>query len=162
MELKEITADKYRQFIEKRFKKGKRSINKVAINMILDYTLRHTWFTQMLCNRLYQLDRAIGEEEVKWAMKDILDEQELMFLRFRQLLSKKQWDLLKAIAKEERVEQATSGAFISEYALGGSATVLRSLTKLQQDEFVVIQYENDKQYYRLNDVFLMRWMQYKY
>ena len=162
MELKEITADKYRQFIEKRFKKGKRSINKVAINMILDYTLRHTWFTQMLCNRLYQLDRAIGEEEVKWAMKDILDEQELMFLRFRQLLSKKQWDLLKAIAKEERVEQATSGAFISEYALGGSATVLRSLTKLQQDEFVVIQYENDKPYYRLNDVYLMRWMQYKY
>jgi hypothetical protein len=162
IELKEIEEDKYTKFIQTRFKKGQRGINKDALKMILDYTLRHTWFTQMLCNRLYQLNRTVGIDEVKWGMKDILDEQELMFLRFRQLLSKKQWDLLKAIAKEERVVQATSGEFISKHALGGSATVLRSLNKLQQDEFVVVQYENDTPYFRLNDVFLMRWMQYKY
>ncbi len=162
LELKEIDEIAYKKFIEKHFKKGKKTINADAITFILNQTMVHTWYTQMVCNRLYEHYTNIGLNEVKQVLKNILEEMEISFYRFRQILPKGQWELLKAIGKEEKVFQPTANSFLKMHQLSGSASVLLALKKLLNDEFIVEQYENDKRYYRLSDVFLIRWMQWRY
>ena len=162
VELKEIKKSDYSKFITKHFKKVKKSIEKDAIDKILEYTLVHTWYTQTLCNRLYQTYDAVSVDNVKKMFNIILEESEITFYRFRQLFSKGQWDVLKAIGREEKVIQPTSSKFIKKHDLPGSASILRALEKLVKDEFVVEIFEKDKKHYRLNDVFLMRWLQWKY
>jgi hypothetical protein len=161
-ELKEIPADVYTAFIARHFKAGRRKISADAIAEILQITLGHTWYVQMVCNRLYQLNMAIDKSEVREMIQRICVEQEIVFYRYRQLLAKGQWQLLKAIAKEGEVEAITASKFIARHNLKGSASVLRSLEKLMNDEFVVQMHAKDKPYYRLNDVFLMIWMNMKY
>jgi hypothetical protein len=162
LELKEIGENDYKAFIKKNFKKAKKTIEDKAIDMILESTLVHTWYTQALCNRLYQNYNQIDIPEVMKTLHAILQESEVTFYKFRQLLTKSQWEVLKAVGKEEKVFHPTSKDFIQTHKLGSSAAVLRSLDKLMNDEFIVEQYENGKKYYRVNDVFMIRWFQWAY
>ncbi len=162
VELKEIETLSYKKFIDKHFKKAKKTIEPQAIDFILEQTMTHTWFTQMLCNRLFQAHSKISVLEAKLELKNILEEMELSFYRFRQILPSGQWELLKAIGISEKVFQPTANEFMQLHKLKGSASVLLALKKLLKDEFVVEQYENEKRYFRLNDVFLIRWMQWRY
>ena len=132
------------------------------MDLIFGYTLTHTWFTQMLCNRLYSLHTAISIKEVKAVLTEILMEFEITFFRYRQLLSKGQWNLLLALAKEEKTYQPMGKKFIHRYKLSGTASIRQALHKLIEDEFVVEMYEKEVRYYRLNDVFLLRWMAWVY
>lgn len=162
LELKEIDREAYHQFIAKQFKLHKKSIDDEAIAEILLRTNRHTWYVQMLCNRLFQSYEKVGKTEVAKTILTICEEQEIVFYRYRQLMAKGQWNLLKAIALETKVEKITASEFIRKHRLGGSASVLKALTKLVKDEFVVQIFDDEKSFYRLNDVFLMIWIQIKY
>lgn len=162
LELKEIGADDYKAFIKKHFKKAKKTIDDNALDLILENTLIHTWYTQAMCNRLFQEYTTVGVAEVKATLHSILKESEVTFYKFRQLLTKSQWEVLKAVGKAEKVYHPTSKDFIHNNKLGSSAAVLRSLDKLVIDEFIVEQYENEQRYYRLNDVFMLRWFQWIY
>lgn len=93
---------------------------------------------------------------------ELLRENETHFYRFRKLLTSLQPKLLVAISKEEKVKQPTSSRFITTYDLGSSASVLRAMSKLQSDEFIVEIWEDDERYYRVNDVFLIRWVKWRY
>ena len=115
-----------------------------------------------MCNRLYQRYDTITIVEVKNMMNTILEESEITFYRFRQLFTKVQWNVLKAIGRDEKVYKPTSNKFIKNHDLPSSASILRALDKLVEDEFVVEIIEGESKYYRLNDVFLMRWLQWKY
>lgn len=162
MELNEIETNDYQKFISKHFAKGEKKITQPALELIQKYTLNHTWYVQALCNRLYQKYNEVGEQEVRNSLVELLRENETHFYRFRKLLTSLQWKLLVALSKEEKVAQPTSSRFITTYDLGSSASVLRALSKLQSDEFIVEIWENDERYYRVNDVFLMRWVKWRY
>jgi len=76
------------------------------------------------------------------------------------LLTKQQWLLLKAIAHEGEVYSPTSKDFISKYALGSSATVLRSLHALLTKEMIFSDYNPDGiMFYSVYDVLFRRWIQ---
>lgn len=162
IELKEIGAQDYAKFIQRHFKRGQKQISSSALKQIEEYTLNHTWYVQALSNRLYQMYQQVDDAEVRNALVQLLKEHETHFYRYRRLLTSFQWKLLVAIAKEEKVLQPTSGRFIHTHQLGSSASVLRALNKLVDDEFVVEIYDKDTRYYRVNDVFLIRWVQWKY
>jgi hypothetical protein len=159
MEINEIPHKEYFKFIDKKFNQKTKRINAEEINEILAFTSLHTWYVQYMCNRLYAKNRKItlkllNEEKVK-----MLDEFEPVYHNYKALLSTFQWQVLRAVAREEKLFKPSAFAFLYKYNLGAAASVKRALDSLVTQDMVSIIWENNEKYYRLNDVFLMRWFQ---
>ncbi|MFL5752419.1 MAG: AAA family ATPase [Bacteroidia bacterium] len=156
--LEKIEAPRYAAFIEKYLRKGKHKTTVEGIAKILEVCRSHTWFVQYLCNKLYAATTiSVNEFAVKAVLLSILRENEVVYYNYRNLLTDFQWQLLKAIAKEETVSQPTSKQFIQKYKLGTPSSVKTALKALTEKEMVYA--ENGA--YLVYDVFLSRWMQQK-
>ena len=142
---------------------GKRSITRETIDYILEWSRLHTYYVQLLCNRLFTAEaKTITPDSVNAQIELIFKEQEAVFFTFRELLTSPQWSLLAAIAKENKVYTPTAKAFLRTYDLGTPATVKRSLDALLRKEMIFRKFDNDGQmYYQVYDVFLSRWLEYK-
>jgi sulfur carrier protein ThiS len=159
--LKSIDKEKYRHFIRLNFEKGKRTIEEEAINYILNWTNTYTFYTQFVCNRAY-LHKKVTVEVVKRECAIILNEQESVFLQYRKLLTAKQWNLLVALAKEEKLNQFYSKDFMTKYKLGNSSTIKRMVDALLEKEMILEENSTTETTYRVYDIFLMRWLQRTY
>ena len=161
--LQKIDSNIYSKFIKKLFKKEKRKISQDIINQILEWAHGHTYYVQAVCASLFDMKIAeITEEDLRRAKLNILNAEQSFFLKYRNLLSTKQWNLLKAIAIESRLEKPTSAAFISEYKLGSSAVVLRAIDALIKKDMIYSDYHTDgTKYFAVIDVFFERWAQWK-
>ena len=158
--LTKIERTEYAKFITKIFKKHQKSISDEAVDFILNWTKRHTYYTQALCNKVYaQSANQITIETVYKSCDEILKEQENIFYQYRNLLTKLQWKLLKAIAKEDKVDQPTGIHFISKYNLGNASSVRRSLLSLIDKEMVFENNTKDQTYYSVYNCFLSRWLE---
>lgn len=80
------------------------------------------------------------------------------FYQYKNLLTQSQWNLLRAIAKEERIYQPQSKAFIQKHGLGTPALVKRSLDALLAKEMIYYQSGVEQPFYEVYDKFLMRWL----
>lgn len=159
--LSEIEKNIYNEFIIRKFKNGGKSIKKEIANEILSWTRQHTYYVQLLCNRLYNLPNEIIDSKL-WKIEadKLLKEQNLMFFTYRDILTKPQWKLLKAIAKEQKVKNITASEFIKKHDLGSSAGVIRSLNSLLKKNMLFKKYdENDDSLYLIFDTLLQRWME---
>ncbi len=120
----------------------------------------HTYYVQLLCNRTFlssakKIDSGVWKEEAN----KILKEQEFVFFGYREMLTKPQWNLLKAMAKDGKVFQPSSADFISRHMLGNGATVMRSLKSLQKMEMVHRETNQDGEtFYGIYDVLFRRWI----
>lgn len=153
-----IEVDAYTAFIARHFNKAGRSISDEAVAFVLDWTRRHTYYTQVVCNRLFgypSVTLDIAKEECARLIK----EQELVYYQYRNLLTGPQWNLLAAIAKEGNVYHPTGGSFIADHKLGTAATVKRSLEALIQKEMIYRNADGSGQYYQVYDCFLSRWLE---
>lgn len=158
--LSNIPQEKYNVFIKKVFKKYKRTITNDAVDFILNWTKKHTYYTQALCNKVFaQNNDKITIEDVYKSCDTILKEQENIFYQYRNLLTKSQWKLLTAIAKEESVSQPTSFGFISKYDLGNPSSVRRSLLSLIDKEMVYEISNKEQNKYSVYNCFLSRWLE---
>lgn len=160
MLLNTIPNGKYKSFIKRLFTKNQKKIDDVSIDFILKWTKTHTYYTQALCHKVFQLsNKIITLKEVYNACDNILREQEVVYFQYRKLLTKGQWNLLQAIAKEDIVQQPTNNIFIRKYELGGSASVLRSLNSLIEKEMIMEEIDKEgKSSYQVYDCFLSRWL----
>jgi hypothetical protein len=133
-------------------------------DQLLDWTKCHTYYVQLLCNRIFQMPISIYEAS-HWqtSAQQILDENETFFLHYRTLLSHQQWKLTVAIAKTGRVYGPTSKDFIGKNNLGSSATVFKSLDILIDKEMIFKELDTEgNTYYEVYDVFFERWIQGTY
>lgn len=161
LKLDKLNGDIYAKFIRKKFQEYNKTIDIQVVKEMLDWTNHHTFYVQQLSNRVFSAttDKATSEMWRRVA-GSILAEQEIVFFTIRNLLTKHQWQLLKAIAAGKKVYQPTAGAFISRNALGSSASVLRSLGVLISDELVMHDFDtNGNTYYAVYDVYLQRWVE---
>lgn len=155
MELGEINKEVYAQFIQEKFAFGKVKIEKGVINLIQELTFNHTYYVQELCNRLYATkEKTITIELVKEKFYEILMERESHYYNTRNLLTKQQFELLRAIAKEGGVEQPTSQKFINKYQLGTTSTV--NSAKKSLIEKALLFKENTT--YHVDNVFFRQWL----
>ena len=161
LKIGKINIDQYSTFIRNHFQNAGKQISNEVINAILEWTDVHTYYVQLLCNRVYAMDtKIIIQETWKEEADRLLQEQEIVFFKYRDLLTKQQWLLLKSIAHEGEVYSPTSRDFIFKYALGSSATVLRSLNALLSKEMIYSDYNPDgRLFYSVYDVLFRRWMQ---
>ncbi len=159
-----IQRETYQQFIVYQFERYKRKMPLDLAGTIWDWASGHTYYVQLLCNRLFaNCGKQISELDINNTIVKILREQEIVFFQYRELLTKPQWNLLKAIGIEDVVSSPTASDFINKHQLGSSATILRSLNALETKEMIYKDSgENGEKNYRVYDVLLRRWMQAKF
>jgi len=158
--LSAIPEEEYKRFIEERFNERKKSITGEAVNFILEWTRRHTYYTQSVCNTVYSSGgKNIDLQSVKVICGEILEEQEKTFLQYRHLLTSNQWQVLMAVAKEGKVYRPNAGEFLEKYSLGTPAGVTRSLESLLTKEMIFEESDASGKYYSVYDLFLSRWLE---
>lgn len=160
LHLKPIDRNVYKNFIIKMFSDNNKKIDDNIVENILDWTKVHTYYVQLLCNRVYTNTKSHTPENLWEEEADkLIKEQELMFFNYREMLGKTQWKLIKAIAKQGNVFSLTSTEFIKKYDLGSSSAVLRAVKSLIQKDLIVKQF-NDKgnSFYSVYDIILFHWL----
>lgn len=162
MKIGKIKRDSYAGFITRHMAGGGKQIDREIVDEILEWTQVHTYYVQLLCNRIYSSHTTVITNETwKHEAAELLKENEPVFFRYRDLLTKQQWLLLKAIACEMQVYNPTSKDFVSKYDLGNVSTVLRSLQSLQHKALIYSDYnESGVLYYSVYDLLFTRWMQH--
>lgn len=156
MFLEKIPASEYRAFIKKQFKKKKINVDDEAINHILKITNNHTFYVQFLCNRLYSKNiQQLTKENIQLTLNEIIDENEPMYFSLKNLLTKQQFRIIIAIAKEKGVSKPTSKKLIDKYHLPGASSVKSAINNLMEKE--LIYYEKDSYY--VYDVFFSKYLE---
>ena len=157
--LGKISEQSYSNFIRTLLQTHHRSITDDALQFILDWTRRHTYYTQQLCHTIYangSVDIAI--EDVKKACDQLMKQGEAVFLQYRQMLTDKQWNYLIAIAKEENVQQITAAAFLKNHKIGSPSVSRRLADALCEKGLLNDEVTLAGTIYSVSDVFLSRWM----
>ena len=161
--LEKLNREVYAEFITKNFRDGGFDIDDASVDYILDWTRRHTYFTQRLCHTVYDMAHdKVDVALVKQAAEQILQSDSVVFGQYQQLLTTGQWNFLIAIAKEGEASQITSRQFLRKYHLGNPSSVSRIVPSLVEKNLLDENIADGKTIYSINDVFLSRWLEKKY
>lgn len=155
MSLKKIHLDVYSDFIRQCFEKAGKKISTEALELIIDFTEVYTYYTQVLSNLVFSITvRTAGIKEVRLAIQQVLDSRKDDYSALLRLFSTNQLKLMKAVAKEDGVEQISSKLFLNTYGFS-SATVIQASRVLIEKEFL---YHTDRGI-MVYDLFLKRFLQ---
>lgn len=158
--LGKISAESYTAFIRRLFNQCGREIDHEAIDFILEWTRRHTYYTQQLCHTIFANgDASIDITEVKAACEQLMQEGEAIYLQFRQMLTIKQWSYLIAVAKEGYVSQITAAQFLGRHRIGSASTSQRLADALCEKGLLNDDITAKGVTYSVNDVFLSHWLE---
>lgn len=161
IKLGKIEMEIYRDFIVQTFRRNVKTLAPTLAEEILDWTKCHTYYVQLLCNKLFQVPvKDYVQSDWHSCAQQILAENETFFIHYRTLLSTQQWKLLVAIALAGRAYAPTSKDFLSKYKLGSSATVFKSIDSLLEKDMIYKEYDQEgRVFYEVYDVFFERWIQ---
>jgi len=163
LKLQKIDRDIYADFIVKQFEINKKSIAKETAAEILNWCDTHTYYVQLLCNKLFAAIHKVAKtEHWKQQANALLMEQEPFFINYRNLLTTAQWKLFKAIASEGIVYHPTASEFIRSHNLSASASVIRALNSLLGYELIYRETTpNGETYYKVYDILFQNWVKVK-
>lgn len=158
-----IPKGEYAPFITQLLKANQRDMDGQALNGLLEYTRLHTYYVQLMMSRCFiRPEKKLTQQSWHEEADKLLVEQQSIFFGYRDMLTKGQWALLKAIAAEGNVVEPSSRRFLEKHQLGTSATVLRSLRALMDKKLVYFDYHADGQkYFGVYDLLFERWIQRK-
>jgi len=158
--LDKISEESYSAFIRRLFGEHQRTITNDAVSFILDWTRRHTYYTQQLCHTVFANGASlVTGDEVKKACEQLMKQGETVYLQYRQMLTDKQWDYLIAVAKEESVVQITSSSFLKKYKIGLPSVSRRLATALVEKGLLNEEVGLSETTYSVSDVFMSHWME---
>jgi hypothetical protein len=150
----------YAKFIQQKFESHQRTIDEDCLHFICNWTNLHTFYTQYFCFTLFAKNRRhCTLQDAYDTAAEILKLNENTFFQYKNLLTQAQWNLLKAIAKTEKVYHPQAKQFISQHHLGTPSLVKRGLDALLEKEMIFYQSAVEEPYYAVYDTFLMRWIQ---
>jgi uncharacterized protein len=163
LHLDKIEEEKYSAFIKLQFETFGKQINTEALDFILTWSKRHTFYTQSLCNTVFRFTNTEATlDTVKMACTELLQSGEPVFFQYRNLLTPAQWNFLIAVAKEDEVRQPTSQQFIMQYKIGTPANARRLLNSLINKELILETITKKEKIYQVYDCFFSRWLQAEY
>jgi len=161
--LDKIPKEKYYSFVEEHFNNSNKQIDKEALDFIFEWTQTHTYYVQFVCKNCFDLRKKnIKKEDVQEVCKNILAQNETIYQQFRKLLTDRQWKLLIAIAKEEKLRKPTASNFLQKYNLGSASSVKIALQSLLDKRLIISIISRKEEFYLVDDLFLLRYLQYKY
>lgn len=156
--LREIPASTYSKFISSWFNKLNIDHTPDAIPLILDWTRRHTFYTQYVCrtivaNRTDYLDH----DSLMWIFHQVLLEKEPHYLAYGKMLTRLQWKLLVALALEDGIARITTVRFMKKHGLSNASTVRRGVVALLDKGLI----KRDKGRYFVDDLFFAHWLRWR-
>lgn len=158
--LDKIDADVYGCFIRRLFARDGREVTDDALAYILEWSRRHTFYTQSLCNELYAMGHSqVDYDLVLHAAHNIIDRESSNFLQIRNLITPQQWRIMIAVAKEQEVSQVTSASFLSKYGIGSATNCRRAIDSLTDKELLLEHITPTTRSYQVYNVFLSRWLE---
>ena len=158
--LDRISEESYATFIRRLFNERQREITDDALQFILDWTRRHTYYTQQLCHTVFANDNAnVTLADVKKACEQLMKQGETVYLQYRQMLTDKQWNYLIAVAKRTRVSQITASEFLETYKIGSPSVSRRLADALVEKGLLNDDISVTGTTYTVSDVFLSHWME---
>jgi len=159
MYLGNIREENYQEYISSIFSHDNIKIDSDAMSEIFEWTRKHTFYVQYVCNILYEKRSGnISLKMVHNIFHQVLENFEPLFVSYRNLIPGHQFRLLQAIAAENGIRQPTSGSFIRKHNLTSASSVATSLKSLAEKEMII--YDSDV--WLVYDVFFARWMEYHY
>ena len=161
--LEAISEERYSRYIRNLFSRGGMTISDEALQYILTWTRRHTYYTQRLCHDVYERKSPeVDIDTVNSCCDLLLRMNEPYFLQYKQLLTAGQWNFLIALAKEETVTQPYANEFLKNNNIGATAVARRQLQTLLDKDLVFEETTKEMSVYGVADVFLMRWLAREY
>lgn len=149
-----IEFPNYAAFIQNHFSNAGKEISEELVKKIYTWSRGQTYTIQLICNQLYANDAVIGEDDLQQVFSQILDQQKAIFANFQKILTKTQWTVFKAIAKEEPLSNPFSKEFIGKHQLGAASSVRTAIKALEKQEIVIY----NEGAYLVHDVQLARWL----
>ena len=158
--LSKLPVPVYATFIKEKFTSAGKTIDDDSISYIIDWTKDHTYYTQRLCNEVFSLSgKIVVKNDIVSAIQSILDSERDRFQEIRRLVTRSQWKMLEALAREGSVSQITSAAFLSKYKISSGPTALRNIKSLMDKELVLAATTDDGTSYSVYNVFLSRYLE---
>lgn len=146
----------YYQFACKHLAAHGQQINRDVFHELYTMVDGYTWYVQVLLNRLYQGGlEVIDESAIKAALNQLIQEEEPAYQMYCRLITERQLQVLRAIAKEGIVKEPGSNHFLQKYQLGAYSTVRGAILTLIDKELL---YRNDDGDYRVYDQFFSYWL----
>ena len=153
----------YAAFITDLFERYGKQIDPNCVAEILNWSRRHTFYTQSLCNRIFAMSTShVTTEQVKWACSDLLERNEPVFLQYRQLLTPIQWNFLIALPKNTTSNKSQHN-ILSINMESAPPTNARRLAKVMiEKELVLETVDKTGVTYQIYDVFFSKWLEREY
>lgn len=156
MTIKEIDANKYRDFANSFFAKQNREMPEDVFMYLYDEVDGQTWYIQKILNRLYRTPKAkLNQTEVLVAINKIIAEQEIIYQSNYHLLTENQARLIAAIAHQGTVSAPTALEFIHRYRLPAPSSIKMAIKSLIDKEFL---YQDPLKGYLVYDRFFGMWL----
>ena len=157
LNLEPIGFTPYMEFIKKFFNSAGKNLSEDCMLMIYNLFQGHTWYMQVMLNRLYeQLD--CGEEMtvdvINQVLRSIVQSNKTVYQGTVSMLSERQKELLFAIGKEGKATEITSAAFIKKHGLHSSSSVQSASKQLLEKELIT----KENNVYQIYDRFFGLWI----
>lgn len=150
-----IDEKKYYEFSASFFQEQDRLLPEDVFHEVYQLYEGYTWYIQMIMNHLYaKAGRPISSELVQECIREILQGNEFYYQHLCKVYPRGQVKLVKAIAKEGKVKEITSGAFISKYGLTAASSVKSALVRMLDEEILYC----DENGYMVYDRFFGQWL----
>lgn len=155
MDLKAIAEKNYYQFALKFFKEDGCSLTENVFHKLYSRFNGHTWYIQVILKILYSWHKHdISVEDVRNAIKEQVVSSTAYYENIMNLIADKQYEVLKAVAKEHIVKEPTNGKFIHDYQLKSASSVTSAIKALVEKELL---YRTDDGYI-VYDRFFSLWL----
>ena len=149
-----IAKEEYYRFAVHFFKQQGRVFDEQTFDALYDQFDGHTWYLQVLLNRLYGYANPIDASLVRSAVEEVVAEATYTYESLLAAYPSTSVKLIKAIAKEGCVKEINSGEFIAQYRLKAASSVNTALRKLLDHELVYKTAEG----YIVYDRFMAIWL----
>lgn len=158
MSISTIPEDRYYSFASAHLQAHKQHIDASTFQELYSMVSGHTWYVQVLLNRLYQTGiKDITYNDVLSVVNQWLQEQTPVYQTYGRLLTDRQLAVMRAVAKEGVIKEPGSNAFLQKYSLGAYSTVRSALISLADKELLYVQ---DDGSYSVYDCFWGIWLRY--
>jgi len=157
--LDKINVDEYSRFIEYCFNYGNKKIEKGAIDYLLEFSETHTYYTQSICNQaFYNAGKTFSKDEAIAVAQNYLETHKADYASILSLLPENQRKVIKAIAREGKVQKPSAMEFLIKHKLPSISSTMQALNALVEKEMVY----KAGNVYKVYDVFLRRFLEKYY
>ena len=155
--LNEIQLEAYSTFAQNHFAKAGKTLPPQLFEKIYRLVQGHTWYIQLILNKLYSLSqKKYSEIDLNRIIDDVLEEENATYKTYCELLTKGQLRVLTAIAKERKIAALTQSDFLKKHNLTAASSVKLAIKSLI-DKSLVLKDENGNHF--VYDRFFSLWLE---